>query len=105
MVIPVIPTRIEQRLQSVRHRIISGNLWSLEGIAIKAGQRQVRRDCAALMFMGANVIDFVRRDGYRLGKLAVFAAAVGRSRTSSRRDFARAGYADAARCSDNRALA
>lgn len=73
MVRPGLCSRIEKRGELAVGWIVSGHVGSLGGIAVGARQAKIVERGAAPMFSSANVIEFVRQDGVRLGQVAILA--------------------------------
>jgi hypothetical protein len=73
MIVPVIPTRVEQPLDRAGPLVDRSQVASLPKIAQRASVRQVVNSGAATMLLGNNVVDCMRGPGYRLRKEAVLA--------------------------------
>ena len=71
MLRPGLRSRMEKRRELAAGGIVTRNVESLGGIAVSARQAETVECGASAMFSSADVIEFVRQDGVRLGQAAI----------------------------------
>src|SRR5437764_825674 len=70
---PIVPPRVKQQHGPARHRVNAGQVWPLETVVVKAGQRQIVRGRPSAVTAGDDVINF-KGKGRGFGRqAAVFA--------------------------------